>query len=402
MEQVASLIISRLSSRLFDHIVEYATEEKRLYMGGVVIESTMMLGDVKHGSYKKWDWKDSVCYMNTKEEYNLGKLHGMCFYWKNRRLLKTLEYCKGMRHGKTHIFGKTLKELTFNLGILVELKDYDESGLIAHKRKFPGQPYLMTLHSIYNSKLQIKHTYDTSTDTYCLTKYDSNGDIDIIWSIKNGLLHGDFYAFHGNGKIKRKSQYILGIQYGPSVEFNLDESLALLSNYRMGKLHGEYRRFDGSIEVETAFYIKGILHGPYRKLEHRTELVYNYNMGKLHGLCVVYDSGSIVKQFNMNNGILQGPCMVTKCCYTMNDNYQDGLLHGESIIIRGNNMYIIQFRDGVMHGDYRLYRDTELICYAKYNLGVRISINKVDPSEGNLEVHPNCINCNFSSESRIS
>ena len=160
MEQVSALLISRLSLQLFDRIAEYASEERRAYMDGVVTESIMMLGDIKHGSYKKWDWNDSVCHMNTKEEYYLGKLHGICFYWKNRRLLRSFEYCKGMRHGKTHIFGKTLKELTFNYNVLAEQKDYDKSGLILHKRKFPNQPYLMTLHSIHNSKVQIKNTYN--------------------------------------------------------------------------------------------------------------------------------------------------------------------------------------------------------------------------------------------------
>lgn len=402
MEQVASLIISKITRDLFDRIAEYASEEEYEHDDGSITSSTMMLGYLKHGSHKEWIWEEYICKLECAEEYFLGKLHGTCYYWADTQLAKTIEYWNGFKHGKTQIFGDSLVEETYEKGKLVEVKEYDKCGMIEYRRKFPGQSEFTKLFCDGKHSQKIEYKYFDDTDTYYITKYRSN-DISrhSTWYLKNGVYHGEYCTYHESGRIESKCKFVEGEKHGLEQTFYIDGSVKFEANYRFGKLHGAYRKFLGSEEVETANYVNDLLHGTYQKIDDTTRIVRQYNMGKLHGLCIVYESDSVVKQFTMKNGVLHGPHMSIECCYTVNDNYANGFLHGETVATRNKIKYVIQFQNGIMHGKCQIYRKNKLIIDAEYNRGIREYIKKIKSRKNIDDDSPYCRNCKFNGDVRF-
>ncbi|MFH1893792.1 MAG: toxin-antitoxin system YwqK family antitoxin [Candidatus Zixiibacteriota bacterium] len=100
------------------------------------------------------------------------------------------------------------------------------------------------------------------------------------------VIHGWYYEFYENGKIRRKIKYKLGRRNGPLFAYNIMGWKEGVMHYRDDKLHGKMVVYYASGRVHaTTFYRRGLKHGQVRHWypSGRRKMLGHYRKNKLHG-----------------------------------------------------------------------------------------------------------------------
>lgn len=128
---------------------------------------------------------------------------------------------------------------------------------------------------------------------------------------EDGKRQGVWVYYHPSGNLKTIENYVDNVLDGIRITLNDRGYLNIEEYYKMGKLHGEQKIFDGFARLlELKEYNEGILSGTLKK--------YNPNTGKLseegtyvnnekHGKYIwYYDNGNPAVAYNYKMGVIEG------------------------------------------------------------------------------------------------
>ncbi len=137
--------------------------------------------------------------------------------------------------------------------------------------------YLITVikkMGVYDDENGLKQTFDT------------DGNLESEYTLKNGRINGLAKAYYSNGRLMVLSNYVNGIKQGLSKEYDENGIQTALYNYVDGKPSGTYKIYE----------------------EGKLKLTGTLLNGKKFGQFTVYDSdGNIDEEYIMNGDSLHGP-----------------------------------------------------------------------------------------------
>jgi len=248
--------------------------------------------------------------------------------------------------------------------------------------------------------------------------FDDNITLKEIYSLKNGVINGDYKAYHTNGQLKTTGKYINGkengnfIEYsengnklhefswkndykhGQSIVYHPNGKIHQITNYVNGTLHGECKQYDeqGFMKLKCT-YIDGTINGILEEYnENKITIKQNFKNGiknglsikyyysednlyyeeisnyideKLNGTKITYRYFNKVKEIyefsNHNNGIKEGPFKSIENNTLIFGNYNNNLLHGKYIVYED-----ILLRKGIVNTDSS---ETYFLEHGYFNMG---------------------------------
>ncbi|MBQ3689490.1 MAG: hypothetical protein II937_06440 [Bacteroidales bacterium] len=196
-----------------------------------------------------------------------------------------------------------------------------------------------------------KHPYDNKTfevNTFTLTRkggiydndngektiYDSNGNIESRFTLKDGKPNGKFYKYYEDGTIEYVITYVNGNRTGAFTLYNEDGIPTVSGSMLNGEKNGliTYYDEDGNKKEETTYkngvpngkstsfypdgkisavatYANGKLNGSFSKKHEngKPEMAGSFLNGELDGLVTVYDSKGVKEsEITYKNGVKDG------------------------------------------------------------------------------------------------
>lgn len=113
-----------------------------------------------------------------------------------------------------------------------------------------------------------------------------------------------------NGTIHKKSTCHNKLLTGKMYIYNIDGTLHKENNYKKGKLHGRCHVWNGQQKIEETNYVNGLEHGPTVEWHYNgnKDLIGNYNMGAKQGRWKFWDyhSGHLRLILNYNDDVKVG------------------------------------------------------------------------------------------------
>lgn len=176
--------------------------------------------------------------------------------------------------------------------------------------------------------------------------YNSNGNIEAEYTLKDGQVHGGIKLYYGNGVLKRTGNYTYGNADGKFVEYSIDGEK--LSEYYMknDKKNGLYTGYEDNKVSFTTTYLHDIKNGPYTGyfyseedgsliLKHVGIYLNGEENGPWHYLVIVDGKERVINEINYRNGIKHGP-------------FQEA---------QGDSLIIGSYLNDEMNGKYFIYLD---------------------------------------------
>lgn len=222
----------------------------------------------------------------------------------------------------------------------------------------------------YNGKLKKVGSYTNGVENGQFKEYDDDGNIEVEYTMSNGEMNGSLKVYYPNGKLKKSGNYLKGNEHGNFVEYDDDGNKEVEYVMANGMKNGVLKIYDeGKIDVSTTY--KDDL-----KSGQRIEYYYDDETGdlqlKLIGDYVNDDKSGIWKLFFIEDG---------KERLIQFENYNKGILNGAFQDIKGDSLIIGSYKNGELHGEYKVYRD-----FVKTLFGgvIRTDISKLTlTNEGN-------------------
>lgn len=189
-----------------------------------------------------------------------------------------------------------------------------------------------------------------------------NGDETTLCEYKNGLKHGKETIRYGNGNVKSVKHYRDGKLHGECVENYLDGKPKTIAWYRDDSYNGpvEYYHENKNIHIQSNYKF-GKLDGEYIVANQAGYLTKKctYKDGNIDGKYIEYDDQKTLFERTYKNGILHGLARVynnrqilMKCT-----NYKDGKEDGEhkEFYEDGKLKYQVGYIGGLRNGKYVQY-----------------------------------------------
>ena len=222
----------------------------------------------------------------------------------------------------------------------------------------------------FNGKLKKVGSYTNGVENGQFKEYDDDGNIEVEYTMSNGEMNGSLKVYYPNGKLKKSGNYLKGKEHGNFVEYDDDgnkEAEYVMAN---GMKNGILKIYDeGKIDVSTTY--KDDL-----KSGQRIEYYYDDETGDLQlkhiGDYVNDDKSGIWKLFFIEDG---------KERLIQFENYNKGILNGAFQDIKGDSLIIGSYKNGELHGEYKVYRDLVKTLFGGV---IRTDISKLTlTNEGN-------------------
>lgn len=207
--------------------------------------------------------------------------------------------------------------------------------------------------------------------------YDSNGNLESEYTLKDSELNGTAKAYYSAGQIKIESNFINGVKQGKSKEYdengNLtaeynyvngvptgaykiyeNNKLKILGNFLDGKKNGLFKIFDSNENIDKEYVMKNdILNGSY--------IEYYYKDNKL----ILKNSGQYLN--DVKNGLWQFVKFTEKGPELLSSyNYSNGKPEGAFKDVASDSIIFGTYKNGILSGKYKIY--TSLWSYITGNI----------------------------------
>ena len=197
--------------------------------------------------------------------------------------------------------------------------------------------------------------------------YDTNGNLESEFNLKDGKINGTTKAYYSNGQVKVISNFINGIKQGASKEFDENGTLTAEYNYLNGEPNGTYKIYENNKLKIIGGLLNGNKNGQFKVYdeEGRIDKEYNMKLGLLDGAYVeyYYDEGKLLAKvigFYANDqkiGLWQTIKMKEKGTEIIGSySYINGVKNGESKEVKKDSIIFSSYKNGVLDGSYKVYR----------------------------------------------
>ena len=243
-----------------------------------------------------------------------------------------------------------------------------------------ANPYFIILLSYIKSE---KEDYsETSLTNYLVTvikkagvydddnglkkSYDTYGNLESEYTLKDGKINGTAKAYYTNGQVKVVSNFVSGTKQGASKEYDESGNLTAEYNYANGEPSGTYKIYeDGKLKV-VGTLLNGRKQGQFKVYDSDGNLDKEYVMNgdSLNGNYTEYyykDNKLVLKNWGQYlNDEKTGLWQVVK--YKDNETdllsshtYVNGEYNGTFKEVQSDSIIFGTYENGVLDGKYKLY-----------------------------------------------
>ena len=213
--------------------------------------------------------------------------------------------------------------------------------------KYAGSNFIVTVKTAKREKEESSYT-DNSITAYSVVvikkagvydndnglkkNFDSYGNIENEYTLKDGKINGTTKSYYSNGQLKVISNFINGTKQGASKEYDDEGNLTAEYIYLNGEVNGSYKIYENGKPKLSASLVNGKKQGASKEYDENGILTGEYNYlngepngaykifennklkmiggllnGEKNGLFKVYDDEErIDKEYNMKLGLLDG------------------------------------------------------------------------------------------------
>lgn len=197
--------------------------------------------------------------------------------------------------------------------------------------------------------------------------YDSLGNIEAEFTVKDGKIDGYLKSFYTNGKLQVHSTFINGVRQGISTEYDENGILIAAYNYLNDELNGPFKIYENNKLNMVGGKLNGVDHGQFKEYNEDNRIVKEYTMkrGVLDGNYTEYgfvEGKLLVKVIGYySNGEKTGLWQTVKINEKGIDileshTYVKGKEQGAFKRINRDSIFIGNYKNGLLDGSYRVYQ----------------------------------------------
>ena len=212
---------------------------------------------------------------------------------------------------------------------------------------------------VYTNILSETYTYVDGNQLGIHITYKKGGEKDVEETLDNGKNNGPYKRYSGS-KIVEEGNYVNNEKEGVWTTLNSSEKIT--QNYSKGKLNGEYKRYVGDDLLESGQFVEGLKNGEWKKFDYYARLIEltNFKLDKLDGTFKKYSGGPDVLTENgqyvegLKNGEWKNFDYSGKL--TLFQNYKLGKLDG--LFKKYSGDVVIEegiYANGLMNGVWKFY-----------------------------------------------
>jgi len=196
--------------------------------------------------------------------------------------------------------------------------------------------------------------------------YDSYGNLESEYTLKDSKLSGIAKAYYTNGQIKDVSTFINGTKHGGSKKYDEDGNLTAEYNYVNGEANRTYKIYEkGKLKV-IGTILGGKQNGKFKEYDENENLDKEYVMkdDALNGAYTEYNykdkklNAKITGQYldDIKNGLWQVVKFKEKETVLLSShNYMNGEYEGAFKEVKGDSIIFGSYQNGVLNGKYKSF-----------------------------------------------
>jgi len=138
--------------------------------------------------------------------------------------------------------------------------------------------------------------------------FDSYGNLESEYTLKDSKINGTAKAYYSNGQIKVISNFINGTKQGASKEYDEDGNLTAEFIYLNGEVNGAYKIYENGKPKLSAVLVNGKKQGASKEYDENGILTaeYNYLNGEPNGAYKIYENNKLKIVGGLLNGEKNG------------------------------------------------------------------------------------------------
>lgn len=243
-------------------------------------------------------------------------------------------------------------------------------------------PYFI-IELVYIQMKEDENTYSDNTHTsYLITvikkagvydndnglkkTYDTNGNLESEFTLKDGKLNGTAKSYYANGQLKVVSNFINGTKQGLSKEYDEYGNPTAEYNYQNGELNGNYKIFENGKLKMSGSLLNATKNGQFKIYDEESLIDKEYCMklGLLEGAYAeyYYDEGKLIAKITgvYSNDKKTGLWQTNKITDKGNEliefhTYLNDEKNGTFKEVRKDSIMFGTYKNGVLDGSYKVY-----------------------------------------------
>lgn len=248
--------------------------------------------------------------------------------------------------------------------------------------KYAGSNFIVTVRTAKREKEESYYT-DNSITAYSVVVikkagvydndnglkkvFDSYGNIESEYTLKDGKINGTAKAYYSNGQIKVVSNFVNGKKQGNFKEYDESGVLTAEYNYVNGEPNGIYKIYENGKLKMTGGLLNGDKNGLFKVYdeEERIDKEYNMKLGLLDGAYTeyYYDEGKLLAKVtgfyanDQKTGLWQTIKIKEKGTELIEfKTYVNDEKNGAFKEVRKDSIIFGTYKSGVIDGSYKLYK----------------------------------------------
>lgn len=198
--------------------------------------------------------------------------------------------------------------------------------------------------------------------------FDSYGNLELEYTLKDGEINGKVKAYYSNGKIKVSSNFINGKKQGSEKEYDEFGLLTTEYNYLNGEANGIYKIYENGKLKMTGTLLNGEKNGLFKIYdeEERIDKEYSMKLGLLDGVYseYFYDEGKLFVKVtgfyenDMQTGLWQTMKFEEKGTELIEYNtYLNNEKNGAFKEVSNDSIIFGTYTNGSLDGAYKVYKN---------------------------------------------
>ncbi len=303
--------------------------QKRYYPHGQVSESYIYKKDTLNGYYAGYYPSGEMHYQGY---YSDGKKHGKWYEYNPAGSLISKNYYKDSEFNgtQTYYYPDRTRRMTeyYQNGMLLSITSFANDSISKISELKNGTGHAMAFYPNGQKRFDIEYLNGVKHGSYI--RYYGNGQVSTKGKYFNDNMTGEWIWHHPNGEIDMETDYVMGYQEGSVVRYYDNGQISQTYTNKNRKLEGENKYFDRHGNLNTInTYKYGELHGFKRFFDPETGKLNHiryYNHGRVVGyispdkpqdtiplklesgkINVRYENGQIARIYEIDKGMFTGP-----------------------------------------------------------------------------------------------
>jgi len=197
--------------------------------------------------------------------------------------------------------------------------------------------------------------------------FDSFGNLESEFNLKNGKINGIAKLYYSNGQIKVVSNFLNGKKHGNSKEYDESGDLQAEYNYLNDKPNGIYKLYENGKLKKLGGMLNGEKNGQFKiyNEDSRIDKEYNMKLGLLDGAYTEYyynENKLFAKETGFySNDHKIGLWKITKIKESGTElieykTYVNDLKHGAFKEVSEDSIIFGTYKNGILNGSYKVYK----------------------------------------------